>query len=95
MRHVATLSASGHRFFISSGPEIKLATNIAHSDVAKRCKCTVLVSSNIQQEVCDGHEHAQCVLSAIHSTINVEQKCTKMQKRYECSENMQNMQRMP
>eukprot|EP00667_Euglena_gracilis_P013588 EG_transcript_14026 len=49
--HVATLSASGHRFFISSGPEIKLATNIAHSDVAKRCKCTVLVSSNIQQEV--------------------------------------------
>eukprot|EP00668_Euglena_longa_P043007 GGOE01056968.1.p1 GENE.GGOE01056968.1~~GGOE01056968.1.p1 ORF type:complete len:407 (+),score=126.20 GGOE01056968.1:184-1221(+) len=55
--HLATLSASGHRFYVSAGPEIKLATQVAYSEVGRRCKCDVLISSNVKQEV---HYRIRC-----------------------------------
>eukprot|EP00668_Euglena_longa_P025550 GGOE01031920.1.p1 GENE.GGOE01031920.1~~GGOE01031920.1.p1 ORF type:complete len:1165 (-),score=386.04 GGOE01031920.1:686-3925(-) len=51
MCHVTTLSASGHRFFLSAGTEMSLATRLVHDSVFDKCHCTVLVSHTVHKEV--------------------------------------------
>jgi hypothetical protein len=49
--HVATLAAGGHRFFVVGGAEVQLATDCARAWVAHECRCEVLISASVQQEV--------------------------------------------
>eukprot|EP00667_Euglena_gracilis_P000840 EG_transcript_840 len=44
-------SASGHRFFVVSGPEVSLAVEIASSALPKRVLASLLVSPAVYQEV--------------------------------------------
>eukprot|EP00667_Euglena_gracilis_P000867 EG_transcript_869 len=49
--HTTTLSASGHRFFVSAGTEMGLGTRLVHDGVYEKCQCHLLVSPGVHAEV--------------------------------------------
>eukprot|EP00667_Euglena_gracilis_P000869 EG_transcript_867 len=49
--HVSTLSASGHRFFVSAGTEPNLAVHLVRDSVFEKCHCTLLVSPTVHKEI--------------------------------------------
>eukprot|EP00668_Euglena_longa_P026247 GGOE01032847.1.p1 GENE.GGOE01032847.1~~GGOE01032847.1.p1 ORF type:complete len:1182 (-),score=408.89 GGOE01032847.1:274-3576(-) len=48
---VSTASAAGHRFFIVAGAEVQTAMDVVVQDVLAKCKCEVLISQAVYQEV--------------------------------------------
>eukprot|EP00668_Euglena_longa_P028618 GGOE01035903.1.p1 GENE.GGOE01035903.1~~GGOE01035903.1.p1 ORF type:complete len:1162 (-),score=457.83 GGOE01035903.1:1063-4524(-) len=49
--HVATLSAGGHRFFVVCGAEVSLPIEAVTANAHAQCKCTVLITPAVYQEV--------------------------------------------
>eukprot|EP00668_Euglena_longa_P028620 GGOE01035905.1.p1 GENE.GGOE01035905.1~~GGOE01035905.1.p1 ORF type:complete len:1160 (-),score=464.19 GGOE01035905.1:1068-4334(-) len=49
--HAATLSAGGHRFFVVCGAEVSLPIEVVTTNVHARCKCSVLITPAVFQEV--------------------------------------------
>eukprot|EP00668_Euglena_longa_P010664 GGOE01012918.1.p1 GENE.GGOE01012918.1~~GGOE01012918.1.p1 ORF type:complete len:935 (-),score=352.56 GGOE01012918.1:378-2891(-) len=49
--HAATLSAAGHRFFVVCGAEVSLPIEVVTTNIHARCKCSVLITPAVYQEV--------------------------------------------
>eukprot|EP00668_Euglena_longa_P001795 GGOE01002110.1.p1 GENE.GGOE01002110.1~~GGOE01002110.1.p1 ORF type:complete len:1020 (-),score=318.40 GGOE01002110.1:1393-4317(-) len=88
--HVTTLSASGHRFFISAGTEMSLATHLVHNSVFDKCHCMFLVSPSVYNEV---HYNVKCFPRAWLGDVLLWQPMEQMQ-RQEDDEWMYELQKM-
>eukprot|EP00667_Euglena_gracilis_P000942 EG_transcript_942 len=64
--HIGTLSAAGHRFFVSVGTEMAAAAELVQDSVFEQCRCTVLMSPAVQQEV---QYNVKCLPRALFASV--------------------------
>eukprot|EP00668_Euglena_longa_P010101 GGOE01012233.1.p1 GENE.GGOE01012233.1~~GGOE01012233.1.p1 ORF type:complete len:889 (-),score=186.13 GGOE01012233.1:1552-4218(-) len=49
--NVATISAANHSFFVVGGALLHLTRDLVAKDLAAKCKCEILISAGVQQQV--------------------------------------------